>query len=87
MDFGHPVCISEMIYLPRNDANGIYPGNEYELFYFDLNGWQSLGCKIATGYSIEFENIPSNAVYWLRNHTAGKEERIFTIQNGKQRFW
>ena len=51
-----------MIYLPRNDANGIYPGNEYELFYFDLNGWQSLGCKIATGYSIEFENIPSNAV-------------------------
>ena len=87
VDFGHPVCISEMIYLPRNDANGIYPGNEYELFYFDLNGWQSLGCKIATGYSIEFENIPSNAVYWLRNHTAGKEERIFTIQNGKQRFW
>ena len=66
VDFGHPVCISEMIYLPRNDANGIYPGNEYELFYFDLNGWQSLGCKIATGYSIEFENIPSNAVYWFR---------------------
>ena len=34
-----------------------------------------------------FENVPSNAVYWLRNHTAGKEERVFTIQNGEQRFW
>ena len=87
VDFGHPVSISEITYLPRNDANGIYPGNEYELFYFDLNGWQSLGSKIATGYSIEFENVPSNAVYWLRTHTTGKEERIFTIQNGEQRFW
>ena len=87
VDFDHPVSVSEIIYLPRNDANGVYPGNEYELLYFDLGGWQSLGCKIATGYSVEFENVPSNAVYWLRNHTAGKEERVFTIQNGEQRFW
>jgi hypothetical protein len=87
VDFDHPVSVSEIIYLPRNDANGVYPGNEYELLYFDLGGWQSLGCKIATDYSVDFENVPSNAVYWLRNHTAGKEERVFTIQNGEQRFW
>ena len=87
IDFGEPVSISEMHYLPRNDANGIYPGNEYELFYFDRDGWQSLGSKIAEGYEIEFDAVPSNAVYWLQNHTTGKEERIFTIQDGKQRFW
>lgn len=87
VDFGHPASISEMHYLPRNDANGIYPGNEYELFYFDRDGWQSLGCKIATGYEIQFDSVPAHAVYWLQNHTTGKEERIFTIQDGKQRFW
>ena len=87
IDFGEPVSISEMHYLPRNDANGIYPGNEYELFYFDRDGWQSLGSKIAEGYEIEFDAVPSNAVYWLQNHTTGKEERVFTIQDGKQRFW
>lgn len=87
VDFGHPVSVSSIMYLPRNDANGIYPGNEYELFYFNLDGWQSLGCKIADSYEIEFENVPSNAIYWLRNHTTGNEERIFTISDGKQRFW
>lgn len=87
IDFGSPVSISEMHYLPRNDANGMYPGNEYELFYFDQNGWQSLGSKLATGYEITFDSVPSNAVYWLQNLTTGKEERIFTIQDGKQRFW
>ena len=29
VDFDHPVSVSEIIYLPRNDANGVYPGNEY----------------------------------------------------------
>ena len=52
VDFDHPVSVSEIIYLPRNDANGVYPGNEYELLYFDLGGWRSLGCKIATDYSL-----------------------------------
>ena len=30
-----------------------------------------------------FSNVPSNAVYSLRNHTKGAEERIFSIENKK----
>lgn len=74
--------------LPYNDGNGIYPGDEYELFYFDKERqWISCGYKTADNYSIKFENIPKGAVYWLQNLTTGKEERIFTYENGQQRFW
>lgn len=74
--------------LPLNDGNGIYPKNEYELFYFDKSlQWVSCGRKTADKFSIRFENVPQGGLYWLQNLTTGKEERIFTYENGKQRFW
>ncbi|PKQ66535.1 hypothetical protein BZG01_10950 [Labilibaculum manganireducens] len=71
---------------PRNDKNGIYPGMYYELFYWD-NQWKSLGKKIAMTDMITYDHIPSNALLWLRNFSEGKEERIFTIKDGKQIWW
>lgn len=79
--------ISRIAFSPRTDNNDIYIGDLYELFYFDLNGWVSLGNKKANSYELKYENIPSNGLYWLRNLTRGKEERIFTIDNGKQVWW
>lgn len=87
IDLGTPRHISKMICIPRNDGNGIYPGNKYELFYYDKNGWQSLGTQIASDYQLNYKNVPSGALYWLRNLTTGIEERIFTIKNGIIRFW
>ena len=88
MDFGKPVSISKIRYLPRNDANGIFPGNEYELFYYHFpEGWKSLGIKTTGEYELEYDQVPAGALYWLRNLTAGQEERIFTWENGKVRFW
>jgi len=71
---------------PRNDKNGIYPGMNYELFYWD-DEWISLGKKVATGESIQFDGIPNNAVLWLRNLDEGKEERPFTLSEGKLIWW
>ncbi|WP_152616167.1 MULTISPECIES: hypothetical protein [Sanguibacteroides] len=85
--FDSPVEIAKIICLPRSDGNGIYPENEYELFYHDLNGWQSLGRKTATDYYLEYDNIPKDALLWLRNRTTGIEERIFTYQDQKIKFW
>ena len=85
--FPEPVKISEIICIPKGDGNGIYPENEYELFYYAVNGWASLGRKIATSYYIEYDNVPTNALLWLRNRTTGEEERIFTIKKGEIRFW
>ena len=88
IDFGRPVSISRVVLLPRSDGNGIYPGDDYELFYHDLDGWQSLGRRVATDYFLDYDNLPAGALYWLHNHTRGVEERPFTItDSGGVRFW
>lgn len=33
------------------------------------------------------DSCPSNALFRLRNLTRGKEERIFTYDNGEQVWW
>ena len=86
-DFGAPVAIAEIRLLPRNDANGIYPGDLYELFYYGAEGWISLGSKTADDYFLEYENAPTHCLFWLRNLSRGREERIFTYENGIMRFW
>lgn len=34
-----------------------------------------------------YDNVPSGALYLLKNHTEGKEERIFTYSNGQQNWY
>ena len=88
VDFGRPVAVSRVVLLPRSDGNGIYPGDEYELFYHGLDGWRSLGRRVATDYFLDYDNLPAGALYWLHNHTRGVEERPFTITpSGDIRFW
>ena len=88
IDCKHPVSLSKIRYLLRNDTNGIFENNKYELFYYTLKGWKSLGQQIASSDQLIFNNIPCNALFWLRNLNTGKEERIFTIDdNGLIRFW
>ena len=70
----------------RHDMNMIKRGNQYELFYYDY-GWKSLGAQIAQTDSLVFDNVPAGALLWLKNHSGGKEERIFSYENGKQMWW
>lgn len=85
----HPVRIDKIRYIIRNDDNGIRKDNLYELFYIDSSGqWASAGRKIAEQDDrLIYEHIPQGTLYWLRNYTRGKEERIFTYENGKQIWW
>lgn len=87
VDIGCEMPITKIICIPRADGNFIMPGNEYELLYYDLDGWQSLGCRLPKDCWLEYDNIPFNTLLWLRNHTTGIEERIFTIENRTIRFW
>lgn len=78
--------ISKIMFSPRNRDNFITAGDCYELFYFD-NRWVSLGCKTASSDSLNFR-VPEGALYFLKNHTDGYQERIFEIDNNqKQKFW
>lgn len=78
--------VSRISYCPWNDGNFIEIGDRYELFYYNMK-WISLGEKIADKNFISFENVPSNALLWLRNLTKGNEERVFTYEDGKQVWW
>jgi hypothetical protein len=31
--------------------------------------------------------VPEGALLYLKDHTRGKDERIFEYKDGKQRFW
>ncbi len=83
LDLGSPKSISMVGYSPRSDQNNIEKGMEYELMYWDAN-WRSLGRTVATQSNLVYKNVPEGALLLLRNHTAGKEERIFLYENGKQ---
>ena len=87
LDLGSPQLIDSIRFLPRNDDNNIRIGDEYELVYWDKGQWVSLGKQIAEDYMLHYTNVPENALYLLHNLSRGKEERIFTYENGKQIWW
>lgn len=83
-----PTAVMEIEYQFRCDDNGIREGDVYELFYFTTQGKVSQGKQIGTKDGVlTYENVPSNALYLLHNETRGREERIFTYENGKQTFY
>lgn len=86
LDFGGEKKISKLRFAPRSDLNYIKPKDTYELVYWD-NEWISIGKKLAEDYYIEFDNVPENALLWLRNLSEGLEEELFVYENEKQLFW
>jgi hypothetical protein len=87
LQFNKPITINKIRYLIRNDDNGIRKGEIYGLLYMNDGNWNSMGKKTAEEDDIiVFEDVPKDALYWLRNHSKGKEERPFSYENGKQVF-
>lgn len=88
VDLGKTEKIGRITFLPRTDDNFIKDGEIYELYYWNKN-WVSLGRKTGSRATqqINYSNVPSNCLLLLKNHTRGKEERIFTYENGKQIWW
>ncbi|AUP78502.1 hypothetical protein [Flavivirga eckloniae] len=86
LDFGRKQTVSKISFCPRSDKNDVWPGLNYELFYWE-NGWESLGIKEAINYQLEYKSPISGGLYLLKCLDEGKEERIFTYENGKQIWW
>lgn len=87
MDFVKPVNIDRICYIPRGDGNYISIGDEYELLYWNDSKWNSLGRKIADDIKLRYKDCPTEALFLLKNHSEGIEERIFTYENGEQVWW
>lgn len=87
VDLGRPVALTQVECLLRNDGNAVWPGHWYELLFHDGRAWCSLGVQEAVEQWVEFGKVPSGALLWLRDLTAGREERIFTVTDNQVRFW
>ena len=80
--------ITKVRFCPRSDTNFILEGDTYELKYWGRNKWNTVAVKRAEQYDyISFEEVPAGTIYLLHNKTRGKEERIFTYEEGKQIWW
>ena len=86
LDLGTPHRIKKFTYIPRNSDNFIHKGDVYELFYWHDRKWNSLGRQTAEADSLNYV-IPKGVALFLKNHTQGKDERIFKKTDGRQQFW
>lgn len=83
VDFGKPISIDMIKYMPRNDDNFIVKGHQYTLCYYGENGEIVYRTFTAESDTLHFSKLPNNALFILHDLTKGKEERPFTINNGK----
>lgn len=88
MDMGKPTVVSSVMVIPRSDDNDVFPGNEYELLYWNGDRWESAGYEKAESNVLIYDDVPVNCLFWLRNYTRGRDERPFVIQaDGKTVWW
>ncbi len=64
----------------------VKPGKKYTLYYWH-NGWKKVGSKLSGDKPVAFDNVPAGYLYWLTANGPRKLERIFTVQNDKQKWW
>lgn len=86
LDLGKPSPIGKIIFTPRNRDNYIRKGNTYELLYFDSGKWIPAGTQNAKADSLVYV-IPKGTLYYLKNWSEGKDERIFEYNEDKQHYW
>ena len=79
-DFGRPVTVDHIDYVPRNDDNDIVRGQHYELCYYNNGREVVVGTQEAKSDSLVFHDVPTGTVYILHNLDKGSEERIFTYE-------
>lgn len=87
LDLGKQVRITKISYCPRSDTNFIVKGNTYDLHFWKNDQWVSLGKQKATSQVLRYDSAPRNALFLLHNLSHGKEERVFTYENGMQVWW
>jgi hypothetical protein len=83
LDLKEPKSIARIVYTPRNFDNYIKPGDTYELFYCDTV-FKSLGVTEKASDSLFYRNVPAGRLLYLKNHSRGVQERIFTYEKGEQ---
>lgn len=76
-DFDAPQSLSLLDYVKRGDGNDVFPGDEYEMYYWDKGGWNQIGRKTATRVFVDWENVPSGGLYYIKGLSRGVQNRVF----------
>lgn len=87
IELSQPSDVAKIRYMPRNDGNCIEIGDYYQLKMYYNGTWETLASMTAKDTKLVLKNMPSGGLYLLRDRTKGREERIFTYENGKQVWW
>lgn len=87
IELPQPSDVAMIRYMPRNDGNTVEVGDIYHFLMYDRGMWICLAMMRAESTKLEIKNIPSGGLYLLKDVSKGKEERIFTYENGKQVWW
>ena len=87
LELSEPSDVAIIGYMPRNDGNTIEVGDKYQLLVYNKGEWDMLARICANETKLVLKNMPSGGLYLLKDITKGKEERIFTYENGKQVWW
>ncbi len=75
------------------DTNAVTPksflkeGARYTLFRWGRAGWVAVSSRAADAQAWALPGLPQDGLYWLVQEGSRKLERIFTIQDGVQRWW
>jgi hypothetical protein len=84
LDFGTPKIIDEIRFAPGMhqipNKMKIIPGHKYKLLVWK-NKWKLLGNTVASGNSLTFQNLPSNALFTIYDETDDAWGRIFTAND------
>lgn len=65
------------------EGPSIIKGNAYELFYWS-EGWSSIGKQVAAADSLIYDDVPDNALLWIRSKDKASNERPFLYKDGEQ---
>lgn len=87
LHLSRPSDVSKIRYMPRNDGNCVEVGDMYHLLMYDKGRWVYLALMRAETTKLVINNVPSEGLYILKDISKGKEERVFTYENGKQVWW
>ena len=84
-EFPEPQVVTSIAFAPVNAENSIEPGEDYQLFQWS-NGWQEVASVVSEFNFLEFNQLDTRKLYWLRNNSRGQEEVPFIIADNRPQF-
>lgn len=85
-DFQKPVIMDHVSYIRRGDGNAICPGDVYEFYYWNNERWVLHDKQTATDVVLQFDNVPTDGLYYIKGLSRGRANRIFTWKNDRP-YW